>query len=76
MADIEQQPPVEDTPGDDVEMAESAAGAGEDTGLPEIEPEAPKLVLFAEYVHFHCTCHLQQDQSSATTIAQSISASR
>jgi hypothetical protein len=55
MADIEQQTPVEETPAaEDVEMggdeaaADSAAGAGEETGLTEMEPEAPKLVLFAE----------------------------
>ena len=49
MADIDNQTPIEETPGDDVEMEEDAgAGAGEDTGLPEIEPEAPRLVLFAE----------------------------
>jgi hypothetical protein len=42
MADIEQSTPIEDTPVGDVDMAE------EETGLPEIEPEAPKLVLFAE----------------------------
>ena len=49
MADIEQDTPVEQTPVDVVEMEEGAGeGAGEDTGLPEIEPEAPKLVLFAE----------------------------
>ncbi|KAL6710972.1 hypothetical protein ACN47E_006847 [Coniothyrium glycines] len=45
MADVEQDTPVEQTPVDDVEMDE---GAGDDTGLPEIEPEAPKLVLFAD----------------------------
>ncbi|KAF2788917.1 hypothetical protein K505DRAFT_254438 [Melanomma pulvis-pyrius CBS 109.77] len=48
MADIELRTPVEDTPGDDVDMAESAARAGGDTGLPEIEPETPKLVLFSD----------------------------
>jgi hypothetical protein len=52
MADLEQQTPIEETPVDDVEMGESAgdaaAGAGEETLLPEIEPETPKLVLFAE----------------------------
>jgi hypothetical protein len=52
MADLEQQTPIEETPVDDVEMGEgagdAAAGAGEETLLPEIEPETPKLVLFAE----------------------------
>ena len=50
MADIERAP-IEETPGDDVEMVEggdATAGAGEDTGLPELEPEVPRLVLFAE----------------------------
>lgn len=46
MADIEQQTPIEGTPIDDVEMDEG--GGGEDTGLLQIEPETPKLVLFAE----------------------------
>lgn len=54
MADIEQQTPIEETPVDDVEMGDSTAGAGEETGLTELEPEAPKLVLFAEYVHSLC----------------------
>ena len=52
MADLEQQTPTEGTPVDDVEMSEgvgdAAAGAGEETLLPEMEPETPKLVLFAE----------------------------
>jgi hypothetical protein len=52
MADVELQTPIEDTSIDDVDMGEgagdAAAGAGEDTGLTEIEPETPKLVLFAE----------------------------
>ncbi|CAO2652832.1 Nn.00g022430.m01.CDS01 [Neocucurbitaria sp. VM-36] len=52
MADTEQQTSIEGTPLDDIEMGESAgdavAGAGDDTGLPEIEPETPKLVLFAD----------------------------
>jgi hypothetical protein len=47
MADIEQTP-VEDTPVDDVEMGDTAGGAGEELGLTEMEPEVPKLVLFAE----------------------------
>ncbi|KAF2705537.1 hypothetical protein K504DRAFT_439791 [Pleomassaria siparia CBS 279.74] len=60
MADIENQTPIEGTPGDDVEMegadvaagagAGAGEGAGEDTGLPDIEPETPKLVLFADYM--------------------------
>ena len=51
MADIEQQTPVEETPVEDVEMegGDAAAGAGDgDEGLTELEPEAPKLTLFAE----------------------------
>jgi hypothetical protein len=52
MADIEQQTPIEETQGADVEMdvdaTEGAAAAGEETGLTEMEPEVPKLVLFAE----------------------------
>lgn len=57
MADIEQQAPVEGTPVEDVEMegaADAGAGAGvdegtgEETALADIEPEAPKLVLFSE----------------------------
>lgn len=48
MANIEQQTPVEETPVDDVEMGDSTAGAAEETGLTEMEPETPKLVLFAE----------------------------
>jgi len=54
MADVEQQTPVEASV-DDVEMegaadagVEDGAGAGEEAVLPGIEPEAPKLVLFAE----------------------------
>lgn len=47
MADIEQETPVEQTPVDDVEMNEGGA-PGEETGLPDIEPDEPKLVLFAE----------------------------
>lgn len=50
MADAEEQTPIEETPVDDVEMGDRAAGAGEETGLTEMEPETPKLVLFAEYV--------------------------
>ncbi|KAF2125107.1 hypothetical protein P153DRAFT_370430 [Dothidotthia symphoricarpi CBS 119687] len=53
MADTGNQTPVAETPVDDVEMGDGAgdatAGAAEEeTGLPEIEPEAPKLVLFAD----------------------------
>lgn len=48
MADIEQHTPIE-TLVDDVEMEGAGdAGAGEESVLPEIVPEAPKLVLFAE----------------------------
>jgi hypothetical protein len=50
MADSEQQTPITEMPFDDVEMGDSTAGAGEETGLTELEPETPKLVLFAEYV--------------------------
>lgn len=52
MADIEQQTPVERTPVEDVEMGDNAGdaptGAGEETGLTQMEPETPKLVLFSE----------------------------
>jgi len=52
MADTENQTPIEETPVDDVEMGDGAgdvaAGAGEETGLTEMEPEVPKLVLFSE----------------------------
>lgn len=49
MADIEQQTPVEETPTNDVEMNEGAGDApGGDVELTQMEPEAPKLVLFAE----------------------------
>jgi hypothetical protein len=61
MADIEQQTPVEEAPAADVEMegvdmsevpTSDPTGAGglpvEDTGLTEMEPDEPKLVLFAE----------------------------
>jgi hypothetical protein len=52
MADLEQQTPIEGTPIDDVEMGEgagdAAASVGEETLLPDIEPEMPKLDLFAE----------------------------
>ncbi|CAN9103368.1 unnamed protein product [Alternaria alternata] len=51
MADLEQQTPIEGTPVNDIEMegaGDAEAGAGETTLLPEIEPETPKLVLFAD----------------------------
>ena len=52
MADSEQPTPIEGTPAADVEMGEEVAagtGAGEEeTGMTELEPEQPKLVLFAE----------------------------
>jgi hypothetical protein len=53
MADSEQPTPIEGTPAADVEMGEEVAadaGAGEEeeTGMTELEPETPKLVLFAE----------------------------
>lgn len=49
MADSEQPTPIEGTPVADVEMGEEAtAEAGGETGLTELEPEQPKLVLFAE----------------------------
>lgn len=52
MADNELQTPIEETPVGDVEMDEghgdTTAGAGEDTALTRLEPETPKLVLFAE----------------------------
>ncbi|CAN9103705.1 unnamed protein product [Alternaria alternata] len=51
MADLEQQTPIEGTPVNDIEMEGAGgaeAGAGETTLLPEIEPETPKLVLFAD----------------------------
>ncbi|KAH7072475.1 hypothetical protein FB567DRAFT_538237 [Paraphoma chrysanthemicola] len=49
MADLEQQTPVEETPVDDVEMGDGAGeGAAEETGLTELEPDVPKLVLFAD----------------------------
>jgi hypothetical protein len=52
MADIESNTPIDEVPADDMEMDDSAtgAGAGNETGLTEMEPETPKLVLFAEYV--------------------------
>lgn len=52
MADSEQQTPIEETPVDDLEMGDGALDAtlsvGGETGLTELEPETPKLVLFAE----------------------------
>jgi hypothetical protein len=49
MADIEQHTPIEETPVDDTEMGDGAGeGAGGEAALTEMEPETPKLVLFAE----------------------------
>ena len=52
MADLEEHTPIAGTPIEDMVMAgadDAGAGAGEETILlPEIEPETPKLVLFAE----------------------------
>ena len=50
MADTENPTPIEGTPVGDVEMGDGAGeeGAGEETALTELEPETPKLVLFAE----------------------------
>jgi hypothetical protein len=54
MANIESSTSVEETPVDDVEMdegaTEGAAGgdAEEEAGLTQLEPDTPKLVLFAE----------------------------
>lgn len=51
MADAPQEDSVAATPVEDVEMAEQigdVVGGEEGTGLPDIEPEAPRLVLFAE----------------------------
>jgi hypothetical protein len=51
MADSEQLTPIEGTPAADVEMGEEVtadASAGEETGMTELEPETPKLLLFAE----------------------------
>lgn len=51
MVESEQPTPVEGTPVADVEMGEEVvaeAGEGEETGLTQLEAEAPKLVLFAE----------------------------
>ena len=53
MADSENPTPVEQTPvAEDVDMGEGAAEAGAGdatvTGLTEMEPETPKLVLFSE----------------------------
>jgi hypothetical protein len=56
MADVEDQTPIEGTPAEDVEMddettAADATGdaAGTETAeLTQLEPETPKLVLFAE----------------------------
>ncbi|KAL5113848.1 hypothetical protein ACEQ8H_008268 [Pleosporales sp. CAS-2024a] len=52
MADSEQPIPIEEKRAEDVDMEEQAAdagaGTGEDPGLTELEPETPKLVLFAD----------------------------
>lgn len=51
MADSEQPVSIEGTPAGDVEMGEenaAEAGVEEEAGLTQLEPEAPKLVLFAE----------------------------
>ncbi|KAJ4370834.1 hypothetical protein N0V86_008527 [Didymella sp. IMI 355093] len=53
MADSEQPTPIEGTPAADVEMGEEVAadagvGEEEETGMTELEPETPKLVLFAD----------------------------
>ena len=52
MADSEQPTPIEGTPAADVEMGEEIAAdtqaVAEETQLTELEPETPKLVLFAE----------------------------
>ncbi|KAF2996686.1 hypothetical protein E8E13_004673 [Curvularia kusanoi] len=51
MTDSEQPTPIEGTPAADVEMGEeNAAGAeaGEETALTQLEPETPKLVMFAD----------------------------
>lgn len=52
MADSEQPTPIEGTPTADVEMGEEGAAdvvvGEEQSGLTQLEPETPKLVLFAE----------------------------
>lgn len=53
VADSAQQTPIEGNPVDDVEMAEGAVNApadapSDDAGLTTMEPEAPKMVLFAD----------------------------
>lgn len=51
MADTFQDDSVAATPVEDVEMAEQigdVVGGEEGSGLPDIVPETPKLVLFAE----------------------------
>lgn len=45
MADNEIQTPIEDTPIEDVEME---AAEGQEVDLTALEPDEPKLVLFAE----------------------------
>lgn len=51
MADTHQEDSVAVTPVEDVEMSEQigdSVGGEEGSGLPEIEAEVPRLVLFAE----------------------------
>lgn len=48
MADTEQQTPVEEVRGDDVEMEGAGETATADNGLTELEPETPKPLFFAE----------------------------
>jgi hypothetical protein len=51
MTDIGQHITAEETPVEDIEMESGDAVVGaveEDLGFPQIEPEIPKLVLFAE----------------------------
>lgn len=52
MSDTWQHEPQAETPVDDVEMSERVgdvlAGADDTNRLSDIEPETPKLVLFAE----------------------------
>ncbi|KAH6612100.1 hypothetical protein C7974DRAFT_438250 [Boeremia exigua] len=50
MADSEQPTPIEGTPAADVEMGDEAAAEETETGLTQLEPEQPKLVLFADLV--------------------------
>lgn len=73
MADIENQTPVEGTPAEDIEMNEGAeAGAAEETNLTELEPETPKLVLFAEYVLESEGNRLHTSGCHATVVARQL----